>query len=283
MDPRWARWCILEAESIQSLTPLLQGADQWVEVLLLLPLLVALEIVLSADNAIALAAIARRLDDPDAQQQALNLGLALALVFRLSLIVAAQWILNFWPLQLLAAGYLFWLCGTHLIKVWGPSPVALSSAAEPNSPADLSAMAELEPGLDGNPAPVGSLGAAKGLSSVVITLALTDLAFSLDSVSAAVAVTDRLLLVMAGGVIGVVALRLTAELFIRWLERYQHLETAGYLAVGFVGFRLVLRLLVPDFDLPEWSLLLLVALLFVWGFSKRNPLEAPELTDSSQG
>ena len=49
----------MEAESIQSLTPLLNQADQWREVLLLLPLLVALEAVLSADNAIALAAIAR--------------------------------------------------------------------------------------------------------------------------------------------------------------------------------------------------------------------------------
>ena len=87
---------------------------------------------------------------------------------------------------------------------------------------------------------------------MVVTLALTDLAFSLDSVAAAVAVTDRLLLVMAGGVVGVIALRLTAELFIRWLEQYQHLETAGYLAVGFVGLRLVLRLIVPDFDLPEY-------------------------------
>ncbi len=279
MDPPWARCSILEAESIQSLTPLLQQADQWAEVLVLLPLLVALEIVLSADNAIALAAIARGLDDPASQRQALNLGLALALVFRLALIVAAQWVLNFWPLQLLAAGYLFWLCASHLIKVSAPSPAALDAPAELNPPD------EQEPGQVemGNPGPGVLVGAAKGLSSVVITLALTDLAFSLDSVAAAVAVTDRLLLVMAGGVVGVVALRLTAELFIRWLEQYQHLETAGYLAVGFVGFRLLLRLLVPDFDLPEWSLLLLVAVLFAWGFSKRNPLQAPELPDSARG
>ena len=275
----------MEAESIQSLTPLLQQADQWAEVLVLLPLLVALEIVLSADNAIALAAIARGLEDPASQRQALNLGLALALVFRLALIVAAQWVLNFWPLQLLAAGYLFWLCGSHLIKVSASSPAEVSAPEDGMAPADLSPMAELEPGPDGitNPAPGVLVGAAKGLSSVVITLALTDLAFSLDSVAAAVAVTDRLLLVMAGGVVGVVALRLTAELFIRWLEQYQHLETAGYLAVGFVGFRLLLRLFLPDFDLPEWSLLLLVAVLFAWGFSKRNPLEAAELPDSAGG
>ena len=284
MDPPWARCSILEAESIQSLTPLLQQADQWAEVLVLLPLLVALEIVLSADNAIALAAIARSLDDPASQRQALNLGLALALVFRLALIVAAQWVLNFWPLQVLAAGYLFWLCGSHLIKVSASSPAEVSAPEDGIAPADLSPMAEREPGPDGisNPAPGVLVGGVKGLSSVVITLALTDLAFSLDSVAAAVAVTDRLLLVMAGGVVGVVALRLTAELFIRWLEQYQHLETAGYLAVGFVGFRLLLRLLVPDFDLPEWSLLLLVAVLFAWGFSKRTPLEAAELPGSAR-
>ncbi|MCP9805069.1 DUF475 domain-containing protein [Cyanobium sp. T1B-Tous] len=250
----------MEAESIQSLTPLLQQADQWREVLLLLPLLVALEAVLSADNAIALAAIARGLEDPARQRQALNLGLALALVFRLGLIVAAQWVLNFWPLQLAAAGYLLWLCGRHLVLVWSggdADPAAAAGAAGAGSGEH------------------GSLHHA-GLGSIVVTLALTDLAFSLDSVAAAVAVSDRLLLVMAGGVIGVIALRLTAELFIRWLEVYQHLETAGYLAVGLVGIRLLLRLGLPQVVPPEWLLLVLVAALFVWGFSVRSPqLEPP--------
>jgi YkoY family integral membrane protein len=250
----------VEAESIQSLTPLLQQADQWREVLLLLPLLVALEAVLSADNAIALAAIARGLEDPARQRQALNLGLALALVFRLGLIVAAQWVLNFWPLQLAAAGYLLWLCGRHLVLVWSGGDA---------DPADAAGAAGAGSGEH------GSLHHA-GLGSIVVTLALTDLAFSLDSVAAAVAVSDRLLLVMAGGVIGVIALRLTAELFIRWLEVYQHLETAGYLAVGLVGIRLLLRLGLPQVVPPEWLLLVLVAALFVWGFSVRSPqLEPP--------
>lgn len=250
----------MEAESVESLTPLLQAADQWGEILLLLPLLVALEAVLSADNAIALAAISRRLHDPARQRRALNLGLVLALLFRLGLIVAARWVLAFWPLQLLAAGYLLVLCVRHLAGL--DAGVAQGGGAiDQGVGADRDGVVAAA-AVEGDP--------RAGLVSIVVTLALTDLAFSLDSVAAAVAVTDRLALVMAGGVIGVVALRLTAELFIRWLEVYGRLETAGYLAVGLVGLRLLLRLALPEFEPPEWALLAIVALLFLWGFSQRQ-------------
>ena len=84
------------------------------------------------------------------------------------------------------------------------------------------------------------------------------------------AVSDNLVLVMAGGVIGVIALRLTSALFIRWLAEYERLEAAGYLAVGLVGARLVLRVVAPQVVPPEWMLLALVALLFAWGFSRRQ-------------
>jgi predicted tellurium resistance membrane protein TerC len=292
----------MEAESMPSLTPLIEGADQWGEMVLLLPLLVALECVLSADNAIALAAIARQLHDPARQRQALNFGLLFALVLRLALIVAARWVLAFWPLQLLAALYLLWLAGRQLLPslkaVLGlqataeiaetagagslaanldpklaprasPSPGAKSPGAEsPGAKSGLAATAGSAP-----PAKASATGAS--LAAVVATLAFTDLAFSLDSVAAAVAVTDRLPLVIAGGVIGVIALRLTAELFIRWLDVYRHLENAGYLAVALVGLRLLLRLAYPDVELPEWSLLVAVGALFAWGFSSRLPEAVP--------
>ena len=235
----------MEAESLPSLSSLLQGADQWSEVLLLLPLLVALEAVLSADNAIALAAIARRLHDPVRQQPALNVGLLLALFVRILLILAARWVLQFWPLQLLAAAYLLWLCGSQLLGGGDDTAAEADAAGDDPSP-------------------------SRGLAAVVLTLGLTDLAFSLDSVAAAVAVTDRLALVMAGGVIGVVALRLTAGLFIRWLDEFVRLETAGYLAVGLVGIRLLVRIGFPSLQVPEWSVLITVALLFAWGFSRRR-------------
>jgi predicted tellurium resistance membrane protein TerC len=88
-------------------------------------------------------------------------------------------------------------------------------------------------------------------------------------------VSDNLWLVMAGGVIGVVALRLTSALFIRWLGVFRHLETAGYLAVGLVGVRLLLRLALPSLVPPEWVLLMVVGLLFLWGFSSRYPSVDP--------
>jgi YkoY family integral membrane protein len=254
----------MEAESIDSLSPLILAADQWSEVLILLPLLVALEVVLSADNAIALAAISRRLHDPERQRQALNLGLALALVFRLLLVLAARWVLNFWPLQLAASAYLLWLCGNHLLQRDGPT-----EADAP--PAEAIEAAGEGPGSE----PAEASSTASPLLPIVATLALTDLAFSLDSVAAAVAVSDRLALVMAGGVIGVISLRLTAELFIRWLGIFHHLETAGYLAVGLVGLRLLQRVVLPQVELPEWSLLAAVAALFLWGFSRRLPAQPP--------
>jgi YkoY family integral membrane protein len=256
----------MEAQAIPTITPLIESADQWGEILVLLPLLVALEVVLSADNAIALAAISRGLKDPSRQTQALNLGLALALVFRLGLIAAAEWVIDFWPLQLAAAGYLLWLAVTSLLPLWR------SEASEAEA-ADGSPTPAADPSDEGLTQPPHN----RGLASVIATLALTDLAFSLDSVAAAVAVSDRLPLVMTGAAIGVVALRLTAGLFIRWLAIFLHLEAAGYLAVGLVGVRLIVRLVAPQLVPPEWVLLSVVGALFAWGFSVRKPAPAEPL------
>lgn len=243
----------MEASTSSALTPLLHAADAWQEVALLLPVLIGLEIVLSADNAIALAAIARKQPDPAAQQRALNLGLVFALLFRVVLILAAQWVLNFRPLMGAGAVYLLWLCLSHFF---------LQSANDDDAASDES------------PGPAEA--AAKSLAATAFTIALTDLAFSLDSVAAAVAVSDRIGLVITGGVVGVVALRLSSGLFIRLLQRYQRLEAAGYLAVGLVGIQLSVRVFRPDLELPEWGLLVLVGLLFLWGFSAQQP-EAEEV------
>lgn len=238
---------LMEASTSPVITPLLHAADAWQEVALLLPVLVGLEIVLSADNAIALAAIARRQAGPEAQRRALNLGLIFALVFRIILIVMARWVLSFRPLMAAGAAYLLWLCGSHFLQ----------------RPAEADHQ-------DADPEARESAAAPRSMAMTAVTIAITDLAFSLDSVAAAVAVSDRLALIITGGAVGIVALRLTSGLFIALLQRYSRLEAAGYIAVGLVGVQLAVRVANPLLELPEWGLLLLVALLFVWGFSRQS-------------
>ena len=236
----------MEATSLDSLTPLISAADQWHEVLLLLPVLVGLEVVLSADNAIALAAIAKGLKNPDQQKQALNLGLVFALIFRVGLILVSRWVLGFRPLMAAGAAYLLWLCGQHFISNQSEEEEANQAAT--------------------------AFGVDRKLATTAISIALTDLAFSLDSVAAAVAVSDKLWLVITGGVIGVVALRLSSNLFISMLNNFPRLESAGYLAVGLVGLQLLTRVIFPSIELPQWLLLSLVSILFLWGFTNRRRL-----------
>ncbi|WP_341900018.1 hypothetical protein [Synechococcus sp. UW140] len=276
----------MEASSLDSLTPLITAADQWHEVLLLLPVLVGLEVVLSADNAIALAAIAKGLKSQNQQKQALNLGLVFALFFRISLILVSRWVLGFKPLMAAGAAYLLWLCADHFInnssQVELPESVLsttelLSSELTSSKLLDSKSLENksINESLNNSANIISAdnlFGFDRKLAGTAISIALTDLAFSLDSVAAAVAVSDKLWLVITGGIIGVVALRLSSNLFIELLNNYPRLEAAGYIAVGLVGIQLLVRVFWPFIELPQWLLLSLVGLLFLWGFTNRRKL-----------
>lgn len=214
-----------------------------IETLFILAILIALEAVLSADNAIALAAISQGLDSQKLQRQALNLGLLFAYGLRVALILTATWVVQYWQFELLGALYLLWLVFQYFTSD------------------------EDEQHHHHGPR-------FQSLWQAIPLIALTDLAFSLDSVTTAIALSDSTWLILAGGTIGVIALRLMAGLFIRWLEEYEYLEDAGYITVGFVGLRLLLRVIDHSFVPPQWLVVSLIILTFAWGFSKRVPPEA---------
>lgn len=211
---------------------------------LILLALVALETLLSADNAVALAAFVQPLQDPKQQQKALNWGLAVAFVLRVSLLFTASWVMQFWQFEFIGALYLLWLAGKHFWQQF----------RRPE------AIAEIEPSLE----------VAPTFWQIIPLIALTDLAFSLDSVTTAVALSDRLWLVLTGCLIGVVTLRCLAGLFVRWLERFTYLQDAAYLTVLGVGLRLLCKAIHPDIVPPDWMVLAMIALLFTWGFSRRT-------------
>ena len=80
------------------------------------------------------------------------------------------------------------------------------------------------------------------------------------------------MLIGTGAVIGIIALRFTSGLFIRWLEIYPRLETAGFLALAFVAVRLLLHVVLPAVQQPDWLMFFVVMVLFTWGFTLRNPV-----------
>ncbi len=220
--------------------------DSGIEAFFLLLILISLEAVLSADNAIALAAISQSLQDSKLQRQALNIGLVFAYVLRMALILTATWVIQFWQFELLGAVYLLWLVFNYFT----------SSEDESDSQHTLG---------------------YSSLWQVIPLIAITDLAFSLDSVTTAIAIADEIWLILLGGTIGVITLRFMAGLFIRWLEEYTYLEDAGFITVGLVGLRLLARVINPNWVPPEWVMISLIFILFFWGFSKRNEPEEDEL------
>ncbi|MGB5636327.1 MAG: DUF475 domain-containing protein [Waterburya sp.] len=217
--------------------------DAGVEIYFILIVLVVLEAVLSADNAIALAAIAKSIKEPKLQRQALDIGLVGAYILRITLIFIATWVIQYWQFEFLGAIYLLWLVFNYFFS-------SDDQGDEQNS-------------LD-----------FKSIWQVIPTIAITDLAFSLDSVTSAIAITEETWLIIAGGTIGIVILRFLAGLFIRWIQEYTYLEDAGFITVGFVGLRLLLKVWLPDYLIPEWVTIAVVAVFFTWGFSKKELLES---------
>jgi YkoY family integral membrane protein len=223
-----------------------------VEASIVLLILVFLEAVLSADNAIALAAIAQGLEDKKLERQALNIGLVFAYVLRITLLLTATWVQKFWQFELLGAAYLLWLVFQHF-----------SSQEDENNHHHGPRF--------------------KSLWQAIPVIAFTDLAFSLDSVTTAIAVSQETWLVITGTTIGIVTLRFMAGLFIRWLDEYTNLEDAGYITVAFVGLRLLLKVINDDLVPPEWLVVTAIGIILAWVFSKRNVVElAPEEREKTE-
>ena len=233
----------MDSVSINSLTPLLDNVDKWIEIAEVLPILVSLELILSADNAVALAVITRDLNNIQLQRTALNVGISIALLLRIVIILMAQIILKYWYLKLVSGIYLLYISINKFI------PSSKVDTLDRKLPDDNEGIS---------------------LAKVIIMISFTDLAFSIDSVTAAVAISDQFILVITGAIIGVVALRFTSDLFISWLDIYSRLEIAGYIIVGFIGIKLVIKTLISSLFFPEYINFVIMFFILIWGFSKKS-------------
>lgn len=171
--------------------------------------LILLEGLLSADNALVLAVLVRHLPTHQ-RKKALHYGIWGALIFRGLCIVVATWLVKAWFFKVFGALYLFAIALNHLLRG------------------------------DGAHAHEAKVASHATFWRTVCMVELTDLAFSVDSILAAVAMSDKMWVIYLGGIAGIIAMRFVAGTFLGLLDRFPGLATGAYVLVLWIGIKLLL-------------------------------------------
>jgi len=196
--------------------------------------LIVLEGLLAADNAVVMAVMVKHLPK-EQQQKALLYGLVGAFIFRFAALFLITTLVNFWQIQAIGAAYLLFMSGKHIYD----SRKAAQNPEETQEPKKQS-----------------------GFWMTVMKVELADIAFAVDSILAAVAIAVTLphignfdigginagqfAVMFLGGIIGVIMMRFAARWFVSVLERFPSLETAAFLIVGWVGVKLAVLALAHE-------------------------------------
>jgi predicted tellurium resistance membrane protein TerC len=75
-------------------------------------------------------------------------------------------------------------------------------------------------------------------AQAVVAVELADIAFSVDSITAALAFSTKLAVVFIGGCLGILAMRYAAGIFLSLIQRYPLLNKVAFLLVGIIGLKL---------------------------------------------
>jgi YkoY family integral membrane protein len=243
---------------------------------LVIATLVFFEGLLSIDNALVLALLARRLPT-ESRAKALTYGLVGAFVFRTIMIASAAYLLQWRIVKLIGGGYLLWISLQHFF--WKKPEPRLSDDDEDEAPA-----------------------AAPGFWHTVALIEATDIAFAVDSILAAIALVGsaprghvgphpKLWVVITGGMIGVMLIRVAAAMFIKLLERFPRLETSAYLLVLVIGLKLLVDWAVNTADQPDranfhdpasplfWTFWALMVISITIGFLPQSKSSQQDLPD----
>ncbi|MBS4203990.1 TerC family protein [Lederbergia citrea] len=190
--------------------------------------LIGLEGILAADNAVVMAVMVKHLPEK-LQKKALFYGLLGAFIFRFAALFLITFLVNVWQIQAIGAAYLIFLAAHHLVKNRKANPVKVKKVKN---------------------------GKSNSFWMTVLKVEIADIAFAIDSMLAAVALAVTLkptgwfhvggidggqfIVMLLGGLIGVVIMRFAATSFVKLLSKYPTLETAAFLIVGWVGVKLTI-------------------------------------------
>jgi YkoY family integral membrane protein len=236
--------------------------------LLTIGMLVVLEGLLSADNALVLAILVLGLP-PEQQRRALRYGMAGAFGFRALAVLLASYLMRVAWVKLAGGLYLAYLTYSHFVRPSGESRHHVPAAR-----------------------------VAFGLSAfwaTVVRVELIDIAFSVDSILVAVALSPKLWVVITGGVLGIVMMRLVAGQMIELIRRYPALVDGAFIIIGWVAVKLIVEYL-HHLGWIGWRIdtrlsltLIVVIFLASYLYARRHPSDSgsavppAETPDSSGG
>ena len=207
---------------------------------LTIALLVMLEGLHSADNAMVLAVLVLGLPKHE-QKQALRYGILGAFGFRAVATLLAAYLIRLGWVKLVGAGYLLYLAIHHFMQ---------------------------RGGSDARQAPSKSTGAF-GLSAFWMTVAkveLTDIVFAIDSILVAVAMSPKIWVILTGGILGIIMMRLVIGQLLAIVERYPPLVDGAFIIIAWVAIKLFIEYLHTEsylaFEVPKWLSLGLIVVIF---------------------
>jgi YkoY family integral membrane protein len=198
--------------------------------LLVVLTLIVLESLLSVDNAAVLAVMVN--DLPEKQRpKALKYGLLGAFVFRGLCLLMASWLIKVMWLKILGGAYLLYLAIGHFT----PKKDTIEEANQDTKKSNKWFL---------------GLKARIGLFwSTVVLVEIMDLAFSIDNVFAAVAMTDNLYLIYFGVFVGIISMRFVAQWFNVLINRFPSLETSAFVVIFVLGIKLTLSGIIDTFHI----------------------------------
>ncbi len=199
----------------------IESGEDWMIILSL----VLIECLLSVDNAIVLAAQTQKLPDKKQQEKSLFYGLWGAYLFRFILIGVGSYLIHFWEIKVLGAAYLMYLSLNHFYQMKYPEKVKHKQAKKRKPLLPL-------------------------FWSVVISIELMDIVFSVDSILASLAVSSNPVIVLIGGLIGIICMRGIAEVIMKLIEIVPELEVMAYFLIGLIAIKLFLTIPMIDIEIP---------------------------------
>jgi YkoY family integral membrane protein len=227
-------------------------------------LLVALEGLLSADNAMVLAVLVLGLPKED-QQKALRYGIIGAFVFRAIATLLAVYLISLGWVKLVGAGYLMYLTIQHFSRS--------GDGEQRRTPPKATAMFGLS-----------------AFWATVVKVELTDIVFAVDSILVAVAMSPKKWVILTGGLLGIIMMRAVIGKLLAVVQRYPPLVDGAFVIIGWVSIKLFVEYLHAgghvDFEIPKWLSLGLIVVIFFAAFLYarwQNPNTRPAGSNSGHG